>query len=130
MTLRGRRGCMLFAMQPRRAFTLVEVLVALVLMGVAAAGMVTALSGDHRLREAAAVRTFAAGRARERLELLATLPCSGDSSGASPSRWGVEYWRAQASPTGWRLTDSIVPAASAGSGSAAVVIQARIACAG
>jgi prepilin-type N-terminal cleavage/methylation domain-containing protein len=117
-------------MHPRRAFTLVEVLVALVLMGVAAAGLVTALSGDHRMREAAAVQSFAAGRARERLELLAVLPCSGDSSGATISVWGVERWRAHASPPVWRLTDSIVPRPSAGSALAPVVIDARVACPG
>ncbi|MGH7653908.1 MAG: prepilin-type N-terminal cleavage/methylation domain-containing protein [Gemmatimonadaceae bacterium] len=115
-------------MQSCRAFTLVEVLVALVLTGVAAVGLVTALTGDHRLRAAAAAHSFAAGRARERLDVLAMLPCSGDASGATTSVWGVERWRAQASPPVWRLTDSIVPRPLAGAAVAPVVIVARIAC--
>lgn len=117
-------------MRPRNAFTLVEVLVALVLMGVAAAGLVTALTGDHRLREAAAAHSFAAARARERLELLATLACSADASGETTTVWGVERWHAQASPLAWRLTDSILPRPAAGPAAAPLVIEARIACPG
>jgi len=108
----------------RRAFTLIEILVALVMMGVAAAGLVSALTGDHRLREMAAVHTFAADRARERLELLAVLPCAGDVSGTSVSALGAERWRASASPSAWQLTDSLVPRPPGH----ALVIEARVAC--
>lgn len=126
MTLTDRSRRILCGMHRRRAFTLVEVLVALVLMGVAAAGLVTALTGDHRLRAAAAAHSFAAARARERFELLAMLPCSGDASGATISGSGVERWRAQAAQPVWRLTDSLVPPAPA----VPVVIEARIPCPG
>ena len=117
-------------MQPHRAFTLIEVLVALVILGVAAAGLVTALTGDHRMRETAAVHGFEAARVRERLERLATLPCSGDAAGATTSVWGVERWHAQASPLTWRLTDSILPRPSVRSPQSPLVIEARIACPG
>jgi prepilin-type N-terminal cleavage/methylation domain-containing protein len=113
-------------MIPRRAFTLVEVLVALVLMGVAAAGLVTALTGDHRVRELAAASSAAAGVARDRLELLSALPCSGDASGVTAFAWGAERWRAQASRSAWLLTDSLVPQSPA----TAIVIEARVACPG
>jgi prepilin-type N-terminal cleavage/methylation domain-containing protein len=108
----------------RRAFTLVEVLVALMMLGVAAAGLVSALAGDHRLRDMAAAHTFAADRARERLELLAALPCAGDLSGTSVSAQGAERWRASVSPSAWQLTDSLVPRTPGH----ALVIEARVAC--
>ncbi len=108
----------------RRAFTLIEILVALIMMGVAAAGLVSALTGDHRLRDMAAVHTFAANRARERLELLAALPCAGDTSGTTVSALGAERWRASAAPPAWVLTDSIVPRPPAH----VLVIEARVAC--
>lgn len=126
MTLGVARGCTLWRMQPRRAFTLVEVLVALVLMGVGAAALVTALTGDHRLRERAAESRFAAASVRARIELLAALPCSGDASGVTASAWGSERWNARASASRWSLTDSVVPRPPA----APIVIEARVACSG
>ncbi|HEY2850673.1 MAG TPA: prepilin-type N-terminal cleavage/methylation domain-containing protein [Gemmatimonadaceae bacterium] len=113
-------------MQPRRAFTLVEVLVAVVLMGVGSAALVTALTGDHRLRERAAESRFAAASARARIELLASLPCSADASGVTASAWGSERWSARVSASRWNLTDSVVPRPPA----APIVIEARVACPG
>ena len=113
-------------MQPRRAFTLVEVLVALVLMGAGAAALVTAVTGDHRLRERSAQNSFAAAAARARLEVLATLPCSGDLSGAVSSARGVEHWHATASAPVWRFTDSVTLQQAP----VPIVIAARVACAG
>lgn len=108
----------------RRAFTLIEVLVALILMGVASAGLVSALSGDRRLRDLAAAQLFAADRARERLESLAALPCVAAASGVSTSPWGSERWSAAASPSSWTLTDTLSLARTA----APLVIVARVAC--
>jgi prepilin-type N-terminal cleavage/methylation domain-containing protein len=108
----------------RRAFTLVELLVALIMMGVATAGLVSTLTGDRRLRDLAAAHTFAADRARERLEQLAALPCSPGASGTSASAWGSEHWRASASQSAWRLTDSLLLVRTA----VPLVIQARVAC--
>lgn len=108
----------------RRAFTLIEVLVALTLLGVASAGLVTALTGDRRLRDMSAAQLFAAGRARDRIESLALLPCAPDASGTSASEWGSERWHASSSVSGWSLTDSLVLARSA----VPLVIQARVAC--
>jgi prepilin-type N-terminal cleavage/methylation domain-containing protein len=131
MTLPEPRARTLRGMNPRRArraFTLIEILVALMMMGVAAAGLVSALTGDHRLRDMAAVRTFAADRARERLELLAALPCAGDTSGTTISALGAERWRASVSRSvsrsAWLLTDSVVPRSPAH----VLVFEARVAC--
>ena len=111
-------------MNRRRAFTLIEVLVALILMGVAAAGLVSALTGDRRLRDLAAAHLFAADRARERLESLAVLPCVAAASGASISAWGSERWTAAVSQSSWELADTLVLAHIA----APLVIRARVAC--
>lgn len=113
-------------MRPQRAFTLIEVLVALVLMGVAAAAMVTALGGDHQLRERAAESGFAAAAARARLEFLATLNCARDTSGVATSARGAERWHAVVSASLWRLTDSVVVRLPA----PPIVIEARVACPG
>jgi prepilin-type N-terminal cleavage/methylation domain-containing protein len=108
----------------RRAFTLIELLVALIMMSVGVAGLVGALTGDRRLRDMAAAHTFAADRARERLELLATLPCSADASGTHASPWGSEHWRASPAQSAWLLSDSVMLAHS----TVPLVIQARVAC--
>jgi prepilin-type N-terminal cleavage/methylation domain-containing protein len=113
-------------LRARPAFTIVELLVALMLMGVAAAGITSALSGDRRLRDLAAANSFAANRARERLEELAALPCASAASGTSASSWGTERWHALADSLAWHLTDSLVLRRS----TLPVIIQARVACAG
>jgi prepilin-type N-terminal cleavage/methylation domain-containing protein len=108
----------------RRAYTLIELLVALIMMGVGVAGLVGALTGDRRLRDMAAAHTFAADRARERVELLAALPCNGSASGTVVSDWGTEHWFASSSQSVWSLTDSLSLARS----SVPLVIAARITC--
>jgi prepilin-type N-terminal cleavage/methylation domain-containing protein len=108
----------------RRAFTLIELLVALVMLGVASAGLVSSLTGDRELRDMAAARSFAANRARDRLEQLAVMPCSADVSGTSASAWGSEKWRASTAGSVWSLTDSLMLRRSF----VPVVIVARVAC--
>ena len=98
--------------------------VALVLMGVAASGLVSALSSDLRLRGLAASHAFAAAQSRERLEALAGLPCTGAASGTSSSAWGDERWQAVPQALAWTVTDSIVLRSSA----APVVLIAHVAC--
>lgn len=93
----------------RSAFSLVEVLVALTLVSVAAAGLAVVLSGDRRLRDLAAAHDEVARRARERLELLALRPCLADTSGAANGRWGTEQWRASIVGNQWTLVDSVLP---------------------
>lgn len=110
----------------RRAFTLIEMLVALMLMAVAAAALVSALTGDRRLRDLAAAQQFAADRARERLESLAALPCAAAASGTSASVWGSERWSATAVQSSWNLTDTLRLAGSASE--KPLVVLARVAC--
>jgi prepilin-type N-terminal cleavage/methylation domain-containing protein len=108
----------------RPAFTIVELLVALILMAVAATGLVSALTSDRQLRNLAASHAFAADRTRERIEWLAALPCSGAASGSTSATWGAELWYASPVSLAWNLTDSLVLSPAR----APVVIQARVAC--
>lgn len=116
---------MLSAMPTRRnAFSLVEVLVALTLVSVAAAGLAVVLSGDRRLRDFAAAHDEVARRARERLEWLAIRPCLADTGGVSAGRWGSEQWRATVAANRWTLVDSVLPLRV----TRAIGIHATIAC--
>jgi prepilin-type N-terminal cleavage/methylation domain-containing protein len=110
--------------KPRRAFSLVEVVVALAVLGVSMAALALALAGDLRLRGLAAADAGAASSAQSRLELLATRACPGDTAGALATPWGGETWRAVASRRSWRLTDSLALRRS----TASLVIEARVAC--
>ena len=90
-----------------RAFTLVEVLVALVLVATAAAALAATLGADRRLRTTALVTDAAARQARERIETLAAHCGSADTGGVAVGVWGVERWRVTWLPHAWRLTDTI-----------------------
>jgi prepilin-type N-terminal cleavage/methylation domain-containing protein len=122
--LHGATLCCMKLRETRQAFTIIEILVALILLGVAGAGLVSALTGDRRLRDLAAAQLFAADRARERLESLAALPCAAAASGTSASPWGSERWSAIATQNSWQLTDTLSLARVA----APLIVLARVAC--
>jgi prepilin-type N-terminal cleavage/methylation domain-containing protein len=111
-------------LKTRRAFSLVEVVVALTVLGISVAALAPALAGDHRLRGLAAETAGAARTASAHLELLATRACPGDTAGAQVEPWGGEWWRAVANRRTWRLTDSLAVRRS----TAPIVIDARVAC--
>ena len=113
---RTRRG--------RAAFSLVEILVAIALLGVAAAGLAVALAADRRARDLAAAHAATADRAREHLEALASRSCGADTAETTSGSWGTESWRAVAGSGAWHLTDSLVPRQSR----APLVIEAFVAC--
>jgi prepilin-type N-terminal cleavage/methylation domain-containing protein len=108
----------------RPAFTVIELLVALTMLGVAVAALVAALTGDRRMRDLAESQRFAADRMRERLESLAVLPCGSDVAGASASVWGSDRWNATAAGSAWRLTDSIALRRAV----SPIVIEASVTC--
>jgi prepilin-type N-terminal cleavage/methylation domain-containing protein len=110
--------------RPRAAFSLVELLVAVTLLGVGAAGLALALAGDRRVRDLADSDARAAARARARIELLVARPCGIDTAGTSAGPWGAESWRAIAVRGAWHLTDSLVPRRS----NVPLVFEARVAC--
>ena len=95
------------AMRPRSAFSLVELLTALVLLAVGlaafarAAGAVARLENDARLRRALADAT------QSRLDSLAAQPC-GPARGGQEFHAGVdERWSATSDGRRWSLSDSI-----------------------
>jgi prepilin-type N-terminal cleavage/methylation domain-containing protein len=108
----------------RAGFSLVELLVALTLLGVGATGLAMTLAGDRRVRDLAVAHSRAAERARARLESLAGHPCGADTAGTSTAPWGAESWRATAANGSWRLTDAFLLRGS----SRPLVIEARVAC--
>jgi prepilin-type N-terminal cleavage/methylation domain-containing protein len=110
--------------RPRGAFSLVELLVAVTLLGVGAAGLALALAGDRRVRDLAEAHARAADRVRARIELLVARPCGIDTAGTAAEPWGEEWWRAIAVRNAWHLTDSLVLHRS----NSPMVIEARVAC--
>ena len=93
----------------RFAFTLVEIIVALTLVAVGAAGLASALTVDKKLRDAAQARTRMAAQLRMRLGAIAATRCTSDTSGVAHERWGDERWRAAVSGDRAHLIDSLIP---------------------
>jgi prepilin-type N-terminal cleavage/methylation domain-containing protein len=108
----------------RPGFTLVELLVALVLLGVGAAALATALAGERRLREMADVEAGIAIVTRERLETLAVRRCTAGFAGRRVERWGEERWTASPGAGAWTLIDTLAPRGTR----APVFITTRVSC--
>ena len=101
---RAGRSTVLSAMSARRrsrhAFTLLEVLVALVVLGVGILGLSGNAALVSRLVGDGSRLTLAATVASSRLEHLRTLPCAGITSGRATTRGIEETWSvAQMSPS-------------------------------
>ena len=92
----------------RAAFTLVEIIVALTLLAVGAAGLASALTADKQLRDAARARTQMAAQLRLRIGTIAA-SCAGDSSGVAHGSWGDERWRSVGSGARAQLIDTLIP---------------------
>ena len=108
----------------RRGFTLVELLVALVLLGVGAAALATALASEQRLRAMADVEAGVAIVARERLETLAVRRCDAGYAGRRAERWGEERWTATPGAGAWTLVDTLAPRGAR----PPVLITTRVSC--
>jgi type II secretory pathway pseudopilin PulG len=94
-------------MRARTAFTLTEVVVALLVTATAAVAFATVRLAEQRLRARVdADRTWARS-AREHLELLATRRCGADTGGILRTGTGESVWRATTTAAGWRLADSM-----------------------
>lgn len=108
----------------RSGFTLVELLVALVLLGVGAAALATAVAGERRLRELAEVEGGVALAARERLETLAVRRCDRRFDGRRVESWGEERWSAVPGDGFWTLVDTLAPRGARVS----VLLSSRVTC--
>ncbi|MBM3907438.1 MAG: prepilin-type N-terminal cleavage/methylation domain-containing protein [Gemmatimonadetes bacterium] len=80
-------------MRPRHAFTLVELIVALMLLGVGIAAYARAAAAIARLEGSARLRLTAAAALAARLDSLSGLPC-GEARGGVAATEGIhETWR-------------------------------------
>jgi prepilin-type N-terminal cleavage/methylation domain-containing protein len=120
----GVRGTLSAMPASRSGFTLVELIVALVLLGVGGATLATALVGERRLRELATVESGIAIAARERLAWLAARRCDAGLGGRRVERWGEERWAASPSGGAWTLGDTLAPNGAR----VPVLIFTRVAC--
>ncbi len=112
------------AARSHTGFTLVEIVVALVLVGAAGAGLASGIGGHGRLRYLATQHTLAGERARTHLELLAVRRCTADTAAALVESWGTDAWQAIAAGGVWTSTDSFALRRIA----RPVVIEARVSC--
>ena len=78
---------------PRRGFTLVELLVAIVLLSVGALALASLSAVVMRNINGAAQQTIAATIAQARLEQLRGLPCTQLESGSADTRGMDESWK-------------------------------------
>jgi|GEM_PF-2047823 len=108
----------------RNAFTLVELLIALALLGVGVTALASALLSDVRLRDLATGESGAAAHLRDRIEQLAVLPCVRDTAAADVAKWGTARWRASPHNGAWYLIDSVTPRRV----HTAFVVEARVTC--
>jgi len=112
------------AIHPRSAFTLVELLIALALMGVGVTALASALLSDIRIRDLATGESGAAAQLRDRMERLAVTPCVRDTAAADVASWGTARWRASSHNGVWYFLDSVTPRRV----HSALVIEARVTC--
>ena len=130
--LNGRRGALSaddVCNASRPAFTLIELLLALVLLDIGLLALVAL--GAAITRDASTVRALASANhsASMRLERMASVDCTGASSGASNPFPGAADWFTDApAPNGTRiLTDSVVVTLPRG-GHSTTVLHTRAPC--
>jgi len=98
-------------MRSRRAFSLVELLTALVLLAVGLAAFVRAAASVARLEADARLRRTVGEVMRARLDTLRGLGCGGEAAGTAQHGGVRERWRARPDGARLALTDTIEVAA-------------------
>ena len=93
----------------RKGFTIVELLIALVLLDVGLLALVGLAASVDRDADSARTRTNALNAASGRLETMASLACQGGGSGVAQVRPGITEWFAEApAPNATRgIVDSV-----------------------
>jgi prepilin-type N-terminal cleavage/methylation domain-containing protein len=114
-------------MASRQGFTLVELLVAIVLIDVGLLALVAASTVVLRQVQDQRARSAAVYAATDRIETLSSLPCAAAIGATAGPRGIHEHWQAVLLPSGAReIGDSVVYASSAGPRS--VVLRTRNPC--
>ena len=111
LRLHGRRG------PARRGFTLIELMVAIVIMVTGVLGLAGTAAMVSRMVGGAGQQTVAASVASSRFEMLRSVPCSQIVSGTATTRNMNEKWNATQDPTNgslWVVTDTITYNAAGG----------------
>lgn len=93
---------------PPPAFTLVEALVAIVLVGMAGAALAASFTTGSALRGRATVLTSAAEIAHSQIAALASRSCAAaDTSGTTVAPGASGSWTASRAGAGWAWSDSL-----------------------
>ena len=99
---------------PRAGFSIVEALVATVMMGIAGGLLSAAFTVATAARRSALRDTDAALALRTRVALLARRPCSaGDTAGVEVHGPTTVAWSAHRTESGWSFTDTVSVAGAA-----------------
>ncbi len=113
------------ARRAARGFSVVEALVAIILLAAAGTGMAMAFTAAGSLRTRALAERAVADDAVSRMGMLARRPCSApDTSGTDASGRVVLRWGAVRSGDDWVFADS----ALASGGSDERIISGRVSC--
>jgi type II secretory pathway component PulJ len=92
----------------RRGFTVVEALVATMIMGVAGGLLAAAFIVTTAARRHAALDMQTAVQVRERIAHLSRRPCAAaDTAGTAAHGNALIWWRASRVPEGWSFADSV-----------------------
>ena len=99
----------------RSAFTVVEALVATMIMGVAGALLAAALTVTTAARRRASLDVRTAALVHERVAVLARRPCAAaDTTGTAQVGNATAWWTARRVGSGWAFAESVrVPGAAA-----------------
>jgi prepilin-type N-terminal cleavage/methylation domain-containing protein len=112
----------------RRGFTLIELIVAIVIMVVGVLGLASTAAMVSRLVGGAAQQTVAANVAASRFERLRSVACANIVSGTADTLRMHESWHAASGgPSLWMVTDTVTYNA-AGGRSPQLVFQSYIRC--
>mgnify|MGYP001563764298 CR=1 FL=1 len=95
-------------MRARSAFSLVELLTALVLLAVGLAAFARAAAAVARLENDARLRRVLAEATQSRLDSLAAQPCGPARQGQAVRAGVDERWSATSDGRRWSLSDSLV----------------------
>lgn len=109
-----------------RAFTVVEAIIAIALLGVAAASLASAMAASTALRARANARFSAAAGSADRVSQLARRPCAAADTGGAHQRSGItERWSATQTPDGWAVAETVFAARAP----EPIVVKMVVACA-